>query len=96
MEYLVAENFDSFSKHLAGKQTRRGALKLLGATLVGGIASAFVSRQITDATPSFNGCFNGTITADLVCFNETNPGQEREPFNFFAPKPRRRFNFNAM
>ena len=90
----MAENFDAFSKHLAKKQTRRGALKLLGATLVGGIASAFVAKERADATPSFNGCFfNGTVTAQSnICFNETVPDHVREDYNFFAPRPRPRFN----
>ncbi len=86
----MSDKFDAFSKHLAGKQTRRGALKLLGATLVGGVASVFVAKERADAQPVFNGCyFNGTVDAESnICFNQTWPGKHREPFNFFAPRPR--------
>ncbi len=93
----VSDKFDALSKHLAKKQTRRGALKLLGATLVGGVASAFVAKDRADAQPVFNGCyFNGTANAELInaCFNETLPDRHREHSNFpfFAPRRRPRFN----
>lgn len=44
----MADKFDSFSKHLAARQTRRGALKFLGAGIIGAAFGALFTRE-TDA-----------------------------------------------
>lgn len=41
----MADKFDSFSKHLATKQTRRGALKFLGAGIFGAALGALFTNQ---------------------------------------------------
>ena len=41
----MAEKFDNFSKHLATKQTRRGALKFLGAGIIGATFGALFTRE---------------------------------------------------
>jgi hypothetical protein len=46
----MAEKFDEFSKHLAQKHTRRGAMKLFGASVVGA-AMAAATAKTAQATP---------------------------------------------
>ena len=41
----MADKFDSFSKHLATRQTRRGALKFLGAGVIGAALTAVFARD---------------------------------------------------
>ena len=76
----MSEKFDEFSKHLAGKHSRRGAFKLFGAGIIGA-AAASIFAETANATPVFNGGFNGT-------FNGHFNGSVRFPY---LPNPK----FNA-
>jgi hypothetical protein len=62
----LSDKFDEFSKHLARKQTRRGALKFLGAGLVSAFLGTVFSRT-ADADRSGRGFTN------FIQFNSTQP-----------------------
>jgi hypothetical protein len=57
----MSEKFDEFSKHLAGKHSRRSAFKLFGAGIIGAAAASIFAETATATGPSFNGGFNGTF-----------------------------------
>lgn len=86
----MAEKFDEFSKHLARKQTRRGALKFMGAGLVSAFVATVFSRSVDAdrARKSFLPLiFNSAgISTDLL--------HNREPqFNSTRNLRRRSFSF---
>jgi hypothetical protein len=69
----MSEKFDEFSKHLAGKHSRRGAFKLFGAGIIGAAAASIFGETAT-ATPSFNGTFNGHFNGTRSVFPDlSNP-----------------------
>jgi hypothetical protein len=75
----MAEKFNEFSKHLARKQTRRGALKFMGA----GLVSAFVATVFTRGADADR---NGRDFFKYINFNKTNPNFNGT-FVFNATKP---------
>jgi hypothetical protein len=82
----VANKFDEFSKHLAKKQTRRGALKFLGAGLVSAfIATVFTSNKAADARGRERGDdgrkrfkFNQTMNETFPPLNESGSRRRRD------------------
>ena len=62
----MSQKFDEFSKHLARKQTRRGALKFMGAGLVSAFVATVFTRG-TEADPKGRDFFKS------IFWNQTNP-----------------------
>lgn len=68
----MSRKFDEFSKHLATKQTRRGALRFLGAGLIGAFVSTIFSRE-ADATHWRGLLESPQFNQSVPVFNQDDP-----------------------
>ena len=90
----MAGKFDEFSKHLARKQTRRGALKFMGAGLVSAFVATVFSRGV-DADRARKSFLPLVFNSAGISLNALH---DREPQFNSTRNVRRRsffFNFNA-